>query len=120
MTAKTAQQKEEIATVIVDEVHNRSAQSDYVCLTLAAMQKTPDLRLVLMSATGDRQLVEEMPEVGHFLSKVGHEGSNRSMVFSNKFLDLLKLTSSVRSLGEPFISDGHMGTHPFTMSWSEF
>ena len=34
--------------------HNRSAQSDDVlALTLAAMQKSPRLRLVLMSATGD-------------------------------------------------------------------
>ena len=53
MTAKTAQHKEEITTVIVDEVRNRSAQSDYVlALALAAVQKTPDL-------AGDHQLVEE-------------------------------------------------------------
>ena len=46
--------------LIVDEVHNRSAHSDYVlALTLAAMQKTADLRLVLMSATGDHNLVRE-------------------------------------------------------------
>ena len=47
-----------ITTVVIDEVHNRSAHSDYVlALTLAVMQKTPDLRLVLMSATGDHNLV---------------------------------------------------------------
>ena len=49
-----------ITTVIIDEVHNRSAHSDYVlALTLAAMQKNSDLRLVLMSATGDHNLVRE-------------------------------------------------------------
>ena len=49
-----------ITTVVIDEVHNRSAHSDHVlALTLAVMQKTPDLRLVLMSATGDHNLVEE-------------------------------------------------------------
>ena len=58
-----------ITTVIIDEVHNRSAHSDYVlALTLAAMQKTADLRLVLMSATGDHNLVlsenSTLPTVG--------------------------------------------------------
>ena len=49
-----------ITTVVIDEVHNRSAHSDYVlALTLAAMQKNGDLRLVLMSATGDHNLVRE-------------------------------------------------------------
>ena len=52
--------QDEITTVVIDEVHNRSAHSDYVlALTLAVMQKTPDLRLVLMSATGDHQLVRD-------------------------------------------------------------
>ena len=46
--------------MVIDEVHNRSAHSDYVlALTLAAMQKKPTLRLVLMSATGDHNLVRE-------------------------------------------------------------
>ena len=59
-SSKTTQQKDDITTVIVDEVHNRSAQSDYVlALTLAAMQKSLRLRSVLMSATGDHHLVEE-------------------------------------------------------------
>ena len=50
----------EITTVVIDEVHNRSAHSDYaLALTLAVMQKTSDLRLVLMSAAGDHQLVRE-------------------------------------------------------------
>ena len=49
-----------ITTVIIDEVHNRSAHSDCVlALTLAVMQRTPDLRLVLMSATGDHNLARE-------------------------------------------------------------
>ena len=49
-----------ITTVIIDEAHNRSAHSDSVlALTLAAMQKTSDLRLVLMSATRDHNLVRE-------------------------------------------------------------
>ena len=52
--------QELITTVIIDEVHNRSAHSDYVlALTLAAMQKKSTLRLVLMSATGDHNLVRE-------------------------------------------------------------
>ena len=52
--------QERITTVIIDEVHNRSAHSDYVlAITLAAMQKSADLRLVLMSATGDHNLVRE-------------------------------------------------------------
>ena len=45
-----------ITTVIIDEVHHRSAHSDYV---LALMQNTSDSRLVLMSATGDHKLVRE-------------------------------------------------------------
>ena len=46
--------------MVIDEVHNRSAHSNYVlAVTLAVMQKTPDLRLVLMSATGDHNLVRE-------------------------------------------------------------
>ena len=49
-----------ITTVIIDEVHNRSAHSDYVlALTFSAMQKKSTLRLVLMSATGDHNLVRE-------------------------------------------------------------
>ena len=49
-----------ITTVVINEVHNGSAHSDYVlAITLAVMQKTPDLRLVLMSATGDHNLVRE-------------------------------------------------------------
>ena len=49
-----------ITTVVIDEVHNRSAHTDYVlALTLAAMQKHSHLRLVLMSATGDHSLVGE-------------------------------------------------------------
>ena len=49
-----------ITTVVIDEVHNRSAHSEYVlALTLAAMQKHSHLRLVLMSATGDHSLVKE-------------------------------------------------------------
>ena len=52
--------QELITTVIIDEVHNRSAHSDYVlALTPAAMQKKSTLRLVLMSATGDHNLVRE-------------------------------------------------------------
>ena len=58
--ATYAHKKEEITTVIVDEVHNRSAQSDYVlALTSAAMQKSSRLRLVLMSTTRDHKLVQE-------------------------------------------------------------
>ena len=46
--------------MVIDEVHNRSAHSDYVlALTLAAMQKKSTLRLVLTSATGDHSLVPQ-------------------------------------------------------------
>ena len=56
----TALPQDVITTVIIDEVHHRSAHSDYVlALTLAVTQKTSDLRLVLMSATGDHKLVRE-------------------------------------------------------------
>ena len=49
------QPQDVITTVVIDEVHNRSAHSDYVlALTLAALQKSTDLRLVLVSATGDQ------------------------------------------------------------------
>ena len=52
--------QELITTVIIDEVHNRSAHSDYVlALTLAATQQKSTLRLVLMSAAGDHNLVRE-------------------------------------------------------------
>ena len=55
MTTAPAQFQDERTTVVIDEVHNRSAHSDYVlALTLAVMQK---MRLVLMSATRDHQLV---------------------------------------------------------------
>ena len=47
-SSKSAQHKEDTTTVIVDEAHNHSAQSDYVlALTLAAMQKSSRQRLVL-------------------------------------------------------------------------
>ena len=60
-----------ITTVIIDEVHNRSAHSDYVlALTLAAMQKVTHLRLVLMSATGDHNLVaERIPQCQQLVTK---------------------------------------------------
>ena len=57
--------QDEITTVVIDEVHNRSAHSDDVlALTLAVMQKTSDLRFVLMSATGDHQVVRD--RIPHF------------------------------------------------------
>ena len=60
VSSATPQPQDMITTVVIDEVHNRSAHGDYVlALTLAAMQRTPDLRLVLMSATGDHSLVRE-------------------------------------------------------------
>ena len=60
VSSKDTDVQDVITTVIIDEVHNRSAHSDYVlALTLAAMQKVSHLRLVLMSATGDHSLVEE-------------------------------------------------------------
>ena len=60
VSANDADVQDVITTVVIDEVHNRSAHSDYVlALTLAAMQRRSHLRLVLMSATGDHSLVEE-------------------------------------------------------------
>ena len=60
VSSNDADVQDVITTVIIDEVHNRSAHSDYVlALTLAAMQKHSHLRLVLMSATGDHSLVQE-------------------------------------------------------------
>ena len=56
MTTAPAQSQDEITTVVIDEVQNRSAHSDYVvALTLAVMQKTPALRLVLMSICFDNK-----------------------------------------------------------------
>ena len=58
VSSSTPDSQDLITTVVIDEVHNRSAHSDYVlALTLAAMQKHSHLRLVLMSATGDHNLV---------------------------------------------------------------
>ena len=58
---KSAHKPEDVTTVIIDEVHNGSVQSDYaLALTLAAMQVSDRIRLALalMSATGDHDLVE--------------------------------------------------------------
>ena len=45
--------------MIIDEARNRSVQSDYaLALTLVAMQVSNRIRLVLMSATGDHDLVK--------------------------------------------------------------
>ena len=60
VSSNDADVQDVITTVVIDEVHNRSAHSDYVlALTLAAMQKHSHLRLVLMSATGDHSLVQD-------------------------------------------------------------
>ena len=51
---------EDVTPVIIDEVHGRAVQSDYaLALTLAAVQAISRTRLVLMSATGDQELVEK-------------------------------------------------------------
>ena len=73
MTTAPAQCQDEVTTIVIDEVHNRSAHSDYVlALTLAVMQKTPDVRLVLMSATGDHHWCGSASRI----AKIVHEGSN--------------------------------------------
>ena len=47
-------------TVVIDEVHARSVQSDCtLALTLLAMQSSDRVRLVIMSATGDHDLVNK-------------------------------------------------------------
>ena len=56
--------QELITTVIIDEVHNRSAHSDYVlALTLAAMQRKSTRRLVLMSATRSANLLNQIAQI---------------------------------------------------------
>ena len=60
-----------ITTVVIDEVHNRSAHSHYVlALTLAAMQKTPDLRLVLMCAVKRYFLAQPMERSVNMLNMI--------------------------------------------------
>uniref|UniRef100_A0A452H8W2 ATP-dependent RNA helicase DHX30 n=1 Tax=Gopherus agassizii TaxID=38772 RepID=A0A452H8W2_9SAUR len=47
---------EGVSHVIVDEVHERDVNTDFLLILLKGIQKlNPDLRLVLMSATGDNQ-----------------------------------------------------------------
>ena len=58
--AKSAHRTEDVTTLIIDEVHNPSVQSDYaLALTPEATQTTSRIRLVLMSAMGDHELVEK-------------------------------------------------------------
>uniref|UniRef100_A0A8D2MEW9 RNA helicase n=1 Tax=Zonotrichia albicollis TaxID=44394 RepID=A0A8D2MEW9_ZONAL len=47
---------EGVSHVVVDEVHERDVNTDFLLILLKGIQKlNPDLRLVLMSATGDNQ-----------------------------------------------------------------
>uniref|UniRef100_A0A8C8VQH7 ATP-dependent RNA helicase DHX30 n=1 Tax=Pelusios castaneus TaxID=367368 RepID=A0A8C8VQH7_9SAUR len=47
---------EGVSHVIVDEVHERDVNTDFLLILLKGIQKlNPDLRLVMMSATGDNQ-----------------------------------------------------------------
>ena len=55
----SARKPENITTVIIDEVHTRSVQSDCtLALTLVALQLSDHIQVVLMSATGDHDLVK--------------------------------------------------------------
>ena len=59
MSIAPVQPQDEITTVVIDEVHNGSAHSDYVLtLTLAVTQKTPDLRLVPRQEIGSWCVIE--------------------------------------------------------------
>ena len=56
--AGSAYRAKNITTIVVDEVHTRSVQSDYTfVLTLFAMQLSDKIRLVMMRATGDHDLL---------------------------------------------------------------
>ena len=58
--AGSTHQHEDITTVVVDEVHTRSVQSDYtLALTLLAMRGSDRIRLVILSVTGDHDLVNK-------------------------------------------------------------
>ena len=62
VSSNDTDEQDVITTVIIDEVHNRSAHSDYVlALTLAAMQKHSHLRLVLMSAGRSQPCARKNP-----------------------------------------------------------
>ena len=55
----SAHKPENITMVIIDEVHTRFVQSDYaLAFALLAMQLSDKIRLVLMSAIGDHDLVK--------------------------------------------------------------
>ena len=79
VSSSTPVSQELITTVVIDEVHNRSAHSDYVlAITLAAMQKHSHLRLVLMSATGNHNLVRErIPQCQQLVMKGVMHGARR-------------------------------------------
>lgn len=49
-----------VSHVIVDEVHERSAECEFLLIILKEMiQKFPQLRVILMSATGNLKLFSE-------------------------------------------------------------
>ena len=78
-----------ITTVKIDKVHNRSAC--VLALALAAMQKNSDLLLVLMSATGDHNLVRErIPYC-------------QQLVIAPGAMKALKLGACSKSITMPFI-----------------
>ena len=85
-----------ITTVIIDEVHNRSAHSDYVlALTLAAMQKKSTLRLVLMSATGDHNLVRErIPQCQQLVMKGVMHKDREKMFLRAAFGSIIQFVES--------------------------
>ncbi|QRV81199.1 Helicase associated domain (HA2) [Ceratobasidium sp. AG-Ba] len=51
---------DDVTHIIIDEVHERSIESDFLLIVLKAMmQRRPDLKIVLMSATVDAKKVSE-------------------------------------------------------------
>ena len=68
---------------LIDAVHSRSVQSDYaLALTLAAMQRTSRIRLVLMSTTGSMSWLKGFHFVKeyHFLEKRNETRNSRLLL----------------------------------------
>ena len=101
--------QELITTVIIYEVHNRSAHSDYVlALTLAAMQQKSNLRLVLMSATGDHNLVRQQLVMKGAMHKVKRcfleQPLDRSANLLNQIAQIV-ITYHNERVGRPLIDE---------------
>ena len=92
MTATSAQCQDEITTIVIDEVHNRSAHSDYVLALIAQ---------IVITYHNDRA---GKPLVNHTCHSEGSVNPSTRLWFS--FMDLPRYTSSARSFREPLILAG--------------